>query len=316
MCVDSIISKRLKILFGCTILSVVIYLTDWELLLQRMKDINLPVLFLLFTLGFIDRSLMGYKWNFLLRAKGVCVGHLSTIYYYFVGTLLGDWTPGALGADAIRMGYLSEHWKGGHVFSSVVMERVLGLLALAFFVFLGMPFSASLIGLTKSSTYLIVVCGVLFLLFGFYLSLKLNVSWLRNVKYLGFFEKVISSYQEYRSTKRVLLLVLFLSVVEALLTYVHSYVAVLSLNLDVDFLVFVSLMPLLHFLLRIPITIQGIGVQEGILAYVLNMCGQSYTDGLLVSLLLRINGVFAVYIPAMIMMYFSSENKNSKKATG
>jgi hypothetical protein len=64
-------------------------------------------------------------------------------------------------------------------------------------------------------------------------------------------------------------------------------------------------LPLAYALMRIPISVQGIGVWEGSFSYLLIAGGFSGEAGVSIALLLRAVGVIGCYLPAVVMWWLS-----------
>jgi uncharacterized protein (TIRG00374 family) len=78
----------------------------------------------------LDRIVMAYKWGILLKAVGVDLSFGDAVRHYYIGTFWGMFLPASVGGDVIRTYRVSAQTRmGGEAASSVILERVLGLLA-------------------------------------------------------------------------------------------------------------------------------------------------------------------------------------------
>ena len=66
---------------------------------------------------------------------------------------------------------------------------------------------------------------------------------------------------------------------------VHYYFAALALNLEINFLSFLFMVPIVLLIAMVPISIGGLGVRENTTAYFLQMLGVSSTSAIALPLL-------------------------------
>lgn len=94
----------------------------------------------LYQLGLVVRA---YRWQALLEGQGAHVGLLRLLGLYYVGTFYSDFLPTGFGGDAVRMFELARDGVGGPAaISTVLADRVLGLLVLLAMALVALPFSA------------------------------------------------------------------------------------------------------------------------------------------------------------------------------
>jgi uncharacterized protein (TIRG00374 family) len=256
--------------------------------------------------------MMAYKWNLLLRAQGIWITNFHSLRLYYIGTLFGSFTPGWIGLEAYRVNALSRFHRTQAVISTIVLERFIGLIVIVTFAAVSLPFSLNYIGPAVKDVRLvlwIIICGVVFSWFLLMVSLYPPVveSFFQRLSYLtqiGLFERLKKFYHAYAEIrKKWIILSVFtaLTAVNAILSVSCPYMAARSLNINIPFGLFLSTVPLLLILLRMPITISGIGVQEGLYAFLFNIAGFSSADGITVSLLLRLVALLIGHLPACIL---------------
>lgn len=125
------VSFLLKVLLSSTLLGLVIYSVDFREALNLIASVQ-PWYLLAFAIGFhLDRALMAYKWRPLLRAANVSVNYLVLLQVSFVAPLVGIMLPATVGGDVFRVYSITKHgFSARDVISSVIIERMIGLLAL------------------------------------------------------------------------------------------------------------------------------------------------------------------------------------------
>lgn len=303
----------IKLIFGIGILIIVVRTVDFQKFSSRIYSINYYLLFIVWLLYIFDRVLMAFKWNLLLHEVGVIIPLWQSIKIYYVGTLLGTFTPGNIGGDAYRIVALSNFKKNKIVASTLILERIVGFSVLATFAIALLPFSQKILGINLEINFgitilLIFVLGVFYLIIFYPLEsikifLKLNA--FQRFQIVKKINEAINVYSKNIQKKKLIYFVL-LSTLEVVLIIYMNYLTSQALNIKVSFLFYLVTLPILYILIRLPITVQGIGLQEGLWVYVLTLAGFAAADGLSLSLLLRLMQIFSIYLPAIIMMSIGS----------
>ena len=90
-------------------------------------------------------------------------------------------------------------------------------------------------------------------------------------------EKLIDSYIYYKKHKKVLIYVMVLTLAEIFLVVLWSYVIALSLNIGISLTYFAAFIPIVLFLIRLPISLDGFGINEGTYVYFLGLIGVAET---------------------------------------
>jgi uncharacterized protein (TIRG00374 family) len=266
---------------------------------------------LAFALGLGDRVLMAYKWNILLRAKAIWISLKDITFTYLTATFLGLFLPATVGGDALRAYAVA---RKGHlisdIVSSIIVERILGLLALITFVVGSIALSIFVFGQTFFTTigdlFWTTVAAFVVLLLLLFMSLSESAwRWLssllrrwsryrRGQKLVKVLQDVYQSYLSYRHAKPALIFFLLLSFVENLFPILWSYCLSLAFNIQVPLLYFFVLVPIVLILRRLPISIDGIGIHEGAFVYFLSLFGVVQTEALLLGVATHILAVLIV----------------------
>lgn len=246
----------------------------------------------------LDRFLMSYRWNILLAAKNISIPFLQIVKIYFVGTFSGNFLPSSIAPDAVRAYFASKYSSNTtDIVSSVFIDRILGLVSLAVIAL----FSILFIFLDRGEIQqkaLWVVLATLFLVAVFLFSEKaLSIvpldkfrnflsGWRGGGTYRSF-EKFYISCNEYKKNMTDVLLVLVLSFIVQGLSILAIYVLSQSVNVDISLLNLFVFVPLMNILIMVPVSIGGIGVQEGAFIYFFSQVGISTQAALSVALLFR-----------------------------
>lgn len=305
-----------KLLVGLGLLGYVFLRVDWFDFSSRIQEISLPLFGILLICAVVDRSLMGVKWNLLLRANGMQIPLLRVICLYVISNFLGAFTPGNLGADAYRVMALSSFDKNAAVLSTVVLERAVGMLVQLIFVMAALPFSLALLGTEGPLVAWMAIigsAGILSLIFlPVFPPLRRQVDRFFTDRPGRLFQKIhtfLSVFAEQQKNWRVLTVFFLLTFVETALFFYISYLVAKVGGLNVSLAFIFSIMPIVMFVLRLPISIQGLGLQEGLFAYSFSLAGNSIAQGILASLIWRLQDFVAVYLPGCLLFWFYPGSK-------
>lgn len=310
-----------KALAGIAVLTWVLREMDWGNFLVQVREISWPRFAVLVLLATVDRFAMAYKWNLLLRAIGISIRTPRIVALYLVGTLLGAFTPGGLGGDAYRVVALRPLGKSAAVFSTVVLERAVGVLSVLIFVIAALPLSMSYFGADARPVAAVGVAGLVVVLALLILPLSAPVRrWAerradgpagRVAKQL---QKILDAYSHMQRNRRAMLTFFALTILETAYFFFLNYLAIRTAGVDISLTFVFLVIPMVQFILRLPISIQGIGIQEGLFAYALGLAGFSIAEGVIVSLVWRLSDVVVVYIPACFLLWLSPMTYRSTTA--
>jgi uncharacterized protein (TIRG00374 family) len=293
--------------------SAIVYVVDWGRFVASLRYADLGILGLAYALFVADRVLMGYKWGLLLEVHGIRVPLWERWGIYSLATLASTFLPATIGADALRITWL---WRrgaqAGPVTASVVLERLIG-----FAVGLGITAAALLYlsrvlldGSSHFGSVVPVVVLTLLAMIGL-LALSLSRSFDRFVeRYLhpvlghrvtDFLARTYSAYASYRSARGALAAMTLLTVAEQLLALVMNYVLAVALGIEVPLLQFCAAVAVALLVSRLPVTIDGIGVFEGVLILLLGLTGIDPAHAVALAVVGRALNVTA-FLPGAILL--------------
>jgi len=96
------------------------------------------------------------------------------------------------------------------------------------------------------------------------------------------------TYISFHSDKKIILVFFLLTFIEQLFSIVFSWLLLLAVGVNVDIYFMVGVLPLTLLVSRIPITIDGLGVFEGVFALLMSLGGVSAAAAVTSSLLGRV----------------------------
>ncbi|MGO9360950.1 MAG: lysylphosphatidylglycerol synthase transmembrane domain-containing protein [Xanthobacteraceae bacterium] len=248
------------------------------------------------SLGWIGVSVIVTLLQILLGAvrwreiTALCDAPLSTaraLRFNLIGSFFNQTLPSSIGGDAVRLWLVSRTGAGWRAATySVLVDRAIGLIALAILIVASLPWSYRLIGDTRGRAALALVDfgalagGLGFLAFG-----RLSWGWLaewlptRHIHACA----VIANNVIFNGARGVFIGVLSLSI--HVLTVVIAWGVVRSIAAPASFEQVFLLIPPIILITMLPISIAGWGVREATMMVAFGYAGLPEADGLVVSLL-------------------------------
>jgi glycosyltransferase 2 family protein len=270
---------------------------NFSVLSEKIETVRWLPLFLCVLVGHADRLIMAFKWRFLIQSSGVSITLVISVIITYMGNFAGQFLPAGVGEDITRIFLLRNlRLPATEVTSSIAVERIFGLTALLVTSLLSL-FAGRLWGVQTPPRLGWILMGILafmliFVLLSFTLLIKHAEKW-----HLRFIEKyslvtkiyrVIESYHRYSKRKKILTTFFLLSIIEVIFVTVVFYFGCQALYIDIAFVQLLMVIPIVLLVQRIPVSINGIGVQEGMMGYYFLKLGHSLESAVLLSLMLRV----------------------------
>ncbi|HKU59293.1 MAG TPA: lysylphosphatidylglycerol synthase transmembrane domain-containing protein [Gaiellaceae bacterium] len=248
------------------ILTQIHVVKTWHIL----ENASVPWVVLSAVLTLVTVPPMGWRWQLLLRARGVkeSVGWLTRAY--FVSYAVGQVLPTSVGGDASRIYETSRRHPGQitPITGSVLLERALGLA-----VTLVLAGAALLIAIGRYpiGAYLwvvaIFVVGTVAVGFVFFsrrvrTRLRFALPYARRFRLEKAARAVYDGLHGYRDHPATLFQVAAISAAAQMTRIVAIYASGRSVGIHLSLLPYIVLGPLLFLVILVPFTVNGIGVRE------------------------------------------------------
>jgi len=311
-----IIHTIFRVIVSIGILIYLVTVFDWERVADVFGRIRLWYVWpvpLLLALAFYFG---GVRWSVLLPHFDVRLRAREGFLYYLIGSFYGNVLPGVIGGDAIRIGICAATKKKSiaNITASVLIERVCGVLALLVVgTFATVLLSPGLRLALGSSVVMVVpvLAGVsLVVLLSGYLFGRVLVTWLKNVsgrhnKIAGTILRIIGYTRKIPPVRMTV--VFLLSALFQFADILASFFLARAVNIDVPLLLFLAIFPIVYILTVLPISLGGLGVREGTLAYLLTRVGVLPSDAVMLSFLIYLNRVFVSLIGGALQVFWKTE---------
>jgi uncharacterized protein (TIRG00374 family) len=279
--------------------------------METFRQTDLRWLAALFGLALLDRFFMSAKWVLLLRGRGIRISQGEAFRIYLASAFVGTFLPTGVGGDIYRViRTANEKRRMATVTASVVIERALGFLAVVVLAFIGLQILMAS-GEVDFRKFYYATGGVLLVLAaGFFLSIHSRtvdlitrlLSPLARFKPVRLLLKLHAAYSEFGQQRKILLVFFLLTVGERFVQVLMVYLSARTLGMQTAVVYLVALVPLSDFVSLLPISLGGLGVNEGALMILLSHAGMTHEQSLSVALLLRAVGWINLILYGLVFM--------------
>lgn len=286
--------RTLQIVLSLSVFAVLIYYIDGERVSELLGRVSVLYLLAMFVVNLADRVFMAWKWNRLLRVFAVSISEWAAFKLYYQACFLGFAVPFGIGPDIVRFFQLSQSGlKGAQVMASIILERLLGLLATLIVLLLGLAILFRILPSSEVTGQLmgVVIALLIFTCLLFVLLLS-DTIWNRLSRWASLprlSEKIrLGEYYEafvlYRRFKSTTLNFTLLSCFEQFFAILTTYFAAKALGIPLGLLTCIAFVPVTVLAERLPVSFLGIGFREGSYVLVLSLLGIDYTSAMMLGL--------------------------------
>lgn len=250
------------------------------------------------------------RWRLVLAALSQGGRHvlsaMEAFRLYYISVFFNCCLPGTVGGDVVRVWLTkSDRIPLQTSIHSVVIDRLIALLALLILVAITLPWLGNAAGFDIGATYLLplifaAIAGGWWCLDRAGRALA-AYEHIRPLRWLLHFVQCLRMMFVYPATSAVSLLYAVLSHVVYCLC---AYVLARSLNIDISLWQCIMLIPLVMLVTTLPISIGGWGVREASMVGVLGLVGVAPAAALAISLELGALGIF-ISLPAAFLWLLS-----------
>jgi hypothetical protein len=241
---------------------------------------------------FIDIAIRACNLQSLLSAKKINIKLPALIYIYLVGGFFGTFLPSSLGTDVARIALLSKR-ASINIRDSATSIMVMNMISLLSLSVMGLISSIALSGFIsniKLVLLVIVTCSAYILVFPLIMFGRIpSVKFFSRIGDIGIIARIqelSTALRGFGKHKRTLLMVFGISLINHFLGVLVAYTVSMSLQLSTPLSFFLMLMPVIKILRLIPISVAGLGVEQGVFVYVLHEVGAPLAGAFLLSLIL------------------------------
>jgi uncharacterized membrane protein YbhN (UPF0104 family) len=260
--------RALGTLLSIGLIIVLVYEGGWDEIVTAFRQISLTQILLGLALMLVSRIFIATRWYTLLRSGGVKIAFWDALALTFTGLFASNFLPTTIGGDVVR---LAGAMRAGHdraiSLASIMADRLVGMFGMLFTVPLG----------------LIPVWGAL----GQHGAGMATASALFT-GLASFIKRTVHSFSIWLRQPFALFKALIFTWGNMLFIFWTLYILIEGLGSHVDFWLVAGLWSLAYFITLIPISINGYGVQELSLTFLLSkVAGLETTTSLTVAVMIR-----------------------------
>jgi hypothetical protein len=272
--------------------------------------------------AFLISNVIGsFQWHLLLRSSGISLPFHRTFRFYFVGLFFNNFLPANIGGDAVKIYDVTKIGSSVYqVIAVTLLDRLIGIFGLCLLATIATAFLMNRDTLEMSSLYLILFVGCMLPGLGLYLFkpfsrlLRRIVRKIRPLSLDDRISSILDHLSEFKGRKMLIFRLMLLSCfIQALRVSTHILVG-LSLGVHLGVVVagmFFVFIPLLSLAMIPPITINGLGVREGLGIVLFSAAGIGRADAFTMEFLTY---VVSVAVSLLGLFFFLLRRGASAKA--
>ena len=293
---------------------------DFGVALEILKLSHKGLLLLSFSTHIAGVWITAERWKILLRVQNIRLGVGSLLTTVLIGFFFNNFLPTSIGGDVFRTYECAKKAKIPIEKSAsvILVERFSGVVSAATYAIVALFLGFTAIG-EQSVIIPIVIFFVISLIIGFFLINPSIFKLDRLVEKIGFLkrirEKLSNIYHTLRSFKKskiVLVKALLYSFLLQFMVILNYFLAARALGIELEFIAFIFIVPVVTMIAMLPISIGGIGLRENLLVFILVAMGVINEKAALLSLILFAMLVIVGIIGGItyiIRPFFNSSNK-------
>ncbi len=134
-----------KLLFAAGLVWYIIHKTGWETIKTNLAHMDLSDWAMAFGVMVIAYLVSMVRWRMLMRSVGIDASFWDTLRLGFIGAFFNNVVPGLTGGDLIKAFYIAREHPGKRADAvlTVVVDRIVGIVALALIAAVIIPFDFS-----------------------------------------------------------------------------------------------------------------------------------------------------------------------------
>ena len=285
--------KRILITFklasSTALLLWVIRNTDLSEVIRALKGANIYFLVGAFIIYCGSYYLRTYRWQILLKTKGIIASNAYLYQSYMVGIFFSNFLPSIVGGDGIRV---YDIWRlepnKSIAVSTVIVDRILGLIVLIAFAGSTLLFVPQAIISELKLSYLSYYN--LWLLLGIMIFAviiqktflpicrlsrvlnKVKSPWWQKIQEK--FKNIFNAFIAFSNHKASLIKALAWSILVQITVITHYYLVAKALSFPTPLITFFLVVPVATVITMLPISINGIGLRENAFVFLLGTFSQ------------------------------------------
>jgi uncharacterized protein (TIRG00374 family) len=237
---------------------------------------------------FVSNVLGSLQWHLLLTKAGVEISFPRSLRFYFVGLFFNNFLPANIGGDAVKIYDVSRIASDVYQVTAVtLLDRLIGIFGLCLLAVAAVLSGAEFLSGGSIALYLFIFLGCMAPLVGFYFFAPLGkllrrlVGLIRPLSMDQRVSRILDHLSGFKARRMFVLRLALLSLLIQFLRVVTHILAAQALGVAIDeviFGLFFVFVPLLSLAMVPPVTVNGLGVREGLGILLFARAGIGQTD--------------------------------------
>lgn len=267
-------------------------------LLDTLQQVNLFWLVVSIAVGIILTLISTWKWQVLLRSKGIEVSLARLLLFYFIGRFFNMFLPSSVGGDVMRVWELSRHsGEKYEALASVLVERLSGMATLVLVAAVAVLVHDYQLPVLSAGVLLLTVMNIV--IFWLILDQRILPLISRLIKgrlaladrLLAKLSRLQDAVREYKDNKLVLVQVFAISCLFYFMAVVNVWSTALAFSPNVSFSSMLLAVPAILLAMNLPVSIGGIGLLEAAFTFFFPVFGYSAALAVSTALLMRFKNI-------------------------
>jgi uncharacterized membrane protein YbhN (UPF0104 family) len=250
---------------------------DWKTVIPLIKQISWWTILASAGLFFCSHLIFTLRWRYLLRIKQIFIPYQKLLGFIMISIFVSNFLPTTIGGDVVKMvGVAREREKDkGLAAASVVADRLYNLAGMAAL----LPVALLTIGSQLSIFQASSITWQSFSSAGI-------MHWIRKI--LSKVKRIWDSAKDWFTSPICIFYSLVLSIISVGFNFAAFWLILDALGINISYWQAMSVSVLSYFVALIPVAINGLGVQEGSITYLLVQLGSSTDQAVAAAFLIRI----------------------------
>ena len=286
---------RMSLRIGGTILALallvyLLYRQGWSEISSVVSQISIGMFLLLLAMTLVSRVAIGGRWHVLLCSAGVNISLYRSINLTFAGLFASNFLPTTIGGDVVRLaGVLRLNFNRAVCIASLVVDRLVGMVGMAMALPLMIP------GLVRGASMSSMIRLSLVIMLSNVQDLPAGARWKKLWhKVVEMMRSLLEALSFWIKHPHSLVLSLLMTWVHMAMLFGSLWVMLQTMGEPVSFWLVAGMWSLTYFITLLPVSINGLGVQELSMTFLFTQIGGvSEPTALTLAFLIRIVQMFA-----------------------
>jgi uncharacterized protein (TIRG00374 family) len=288
---------------------------DWFIFLKSIENIDIFLIIIPALMAYISIYVSILKWDIFLKNYDFVVNKLKLYSVYLIGSFFNNFFPTSIGGDIYRVINIAKKYNNKkEIVSSIILERGFGFLTLFIINFLlAGVFGGYIIGNKNLLLLEILIFSFFIFIILFFLKYPLFLKFKnkiikRDLPILNKFHDLMVSVTNIKSKKDIFYGI-FYSVIFSIIVALAMYILFYAFGLHVNFYYILFVSSITQIIGILPISLNSIGVTEGLNVFLFSLIGVPLEISLSVALIGRISQIITSSIGG-IFYFFDSNIKH------